>query len=312
MDEVNKVIIIGSGPAGLTAGIYLARADLKPLILAGKTPGGQLMRTSEVENFPGFPEGIKGPDLMFKLMAQAEKFGAEIIEEDVVSVDFDTTPLKVATSTQSFEAETVLLAMGAVAKRLGVPGEEEFWGRGVSTCATCDGVFFRDQKVVVVGGGDAAMEEALFLSKFATWVTVLVRNASAKEMRASETMKKRAEENKKIELLFNRQVQEIMGDKVVTGVKLLNKTVDQEEEIACQGVFVAIGHEPRTAFLKDQIDLNEKGYVQSSDGVHTSREGVFVAGDVQDYKYRQAITASGFGCMAASEIEKYLEGNRLS
>lgn len=302
-----KVIIIGSGPAGLTAAIYLARADLKPLILAGEKPGGQLMWTSVVENFPGFPDGVKGPDLMMKMIQQAERFGAKILNEDVSSVNFSQVPFTVSTSNSNYEAETVLLATGASAKKLNIPGEAEFLGRGVSTCATCDAAFFRDKSVIVIGGGDAAMEEALVLAKFASRVVVLVRNVNEEEMRASEIMKKKVMENQKIELLFSREVTAIRGDTLVNGVKVLNKLSGSEEEISCEGVFVAIGHEPQTGFLMGQLDLDEKGYVASPDGVKTSREGVFVAGDVQDHKYRQAITAAGFGCMAALEMERYLD-----
>ena len=306
----HRVIIIGSGPSGLTAALYAARADLNPLVLAGDTPGGQLTWTTTVENFPGFPEGIQGPELMTRMMDQAKKFGATIELESVTSVDFSKKPFTVTTAAQSHDTEAVILASGASSKMLGVPGEEEHVGKGVATCATCDAALFRDKNVIVVGGGDAAMEDALVLTKFASHVTVMVRKGSLEEMKASKIMKQRAFDHDKTTFMFNTEVTAVHGDPMVSSVTLINNQTKEEQEFACEGMFVAIGHKPNTEFLGGQLELEGPGYVKSPDGIYTSVEGVFVGGDVQDYRYRQAITAAGLGCMAALEAERYLEGNR--
>lgn len=303
---MENVIILGSGPAGLTAAIYCARADLQPLVLAGDTLGGQLMWTSDVENFPGFPEGIQGPDLMTGMVEQAKRFGARVELETVSRVDFSSKDkLQLWAGDKLFEARTVILAMGASHRWTNVPGEEEFKNRGVSACATCDGAFFREKDLIVVGGGDGAMEEATFLTKFASSVTVLVRGD---KLRASKAMQHRAESNDKIRFLYNTELREITGDATVSGVKIVNNQTKEEGELAVQGVFVAIGLVPNTAFLENAIDM-EKGYITVTDHTRTSAEGVFAAGDVHDYRYRQAVTAAGLGCMAALDVEKYLAAN---
>jgi len=292
-------IIIGSGPAGLTAGIYTSRANLKTLVLAGSKWGGQLMLTTLVENFPGFPEGIMGPDLMVNMRKQAEKFGVNLAEEDAVSVDFSNKPFMV----NNYLAKSVLIATGAEFKWLGVSGEEKLIGRGVSSCATCDAAFFRNKKVIVVGGGDAAMEEALVLSKFASEVIIVHRRG---EFRASQFMQNRVFADPKIKVKFNMEIAEIVGGQKVEKVKFVSG-----EEMPTDGVFVAIGHNPATKIFEGKIELDEKGYVKKvkRDGFNmmTSREGVFVAGDVHDHKYKQAVTAAGYGCEAALEVEKYLD-----
>ncbi len=298
------VIIIGSGPAGLTAAIYTTRADLKTLVIAGGKWGGQLMLTTLVENFPGFPEGIQGPDLMQNMRKQAEHFGAEFLDEDFVSADFSIKPFKVTASDKTFEGKSVIIATGADTKWLGVPGEKEKIGRGVSSCAPCDAVFFRNKNVIVVGGGDSAMEEALVLTKFATSVTLVHRKDSFK---ASEIMQKRVKENPKIKIILNSEVTEILGEQNVTGVKIKNNKTNQVSEIPIDGVFVAIGHMPNTKIFKD-IDLDEAGFVKVHDHFLTNKDGVFVAGDVHDSHYKQAVTAAGYGCAAALEAEKWLEG----
>ncbi len=300
---IYDVIIIGSGPAGLTAAIYTTRADLKTLLVAGGKWGGQLMLTTLVENFPGFPEGIQGPDLMSNMRKQAEHFGTEFIDEDFVSADFSTKPFKITVSDKTYEAESVIIATGADTKWLGVKGESEKIGRGVSSCAPCDGVFFRNKNVIVVGGGDSAMEEALVLTKFATSVTLVHRKDSFK---ASEIMQKRVRENPKIKIMFNSEVVEVLGDTNVTGVKVKNNLTDKEEEMSIDGIFVAVGHMPNTSRLKD-IELDEAGFIKVHDHFLTNKEGVFVAGDVHDSHYKQAITAAGYGCAAALEAQKWLE-----
>ena len=301
---MERVIIIGSGPAGLTAAIYAARANLRPLVLAGGLYGGQLMLTTEVENYPGFPEGIMGPDLMMRLREQAERFGARVENADVTSVDFGKIPLVVRTLEEEYEAATVIAATGASARWLGVPGEERLRGRGVSSCATCDGAFFRDKRIAVVGGGDSAVEEALFLTRFGKRVTIVHRRD---KLRASKIMAERAHANEKMDFIWNGVVQEVYGETHVTGVRLHNVADGSTFDLETDALFVAIGHTPNTGIFRSALDLDENGYIASPDGVHTSVEGVFVAGDVNDTRYRQAITAAGAGCRAAMDAEKYLE-----
>jgi thioredoxin reductase (NADPH) len=298
------VIIIGSGPAGLTAAIYTTRADLKTLVIAGGKWGGQLMLTTLVENFPGFPEGIQGPELMANMRKQAEKFGTEFLDEDFVSADFSLRPFRIKASDKTFEAKSVIIATGADTKWLEVPGEKEKIGRGVSSCAPCDAVFFRNKNVIVVGGGDSAMEEALVLTKFASSVTLVHRKDS---FRASEIMQKRVRDNSKIKIMFNSEVTEILGDTNVTGAKIKNSQSGEVKEMPIDGIFVAIGHMPNTSVFKD-IELDENGFVKVHDHFLTNKEGVFVAQDVHDSHYKQAITAAGYGCSAALEAEKWLEG----
>ncbi len=297
-----SVAIIGSGPAGLTAAIYSGRAMLKTVVIAGLEYGGQLMTTSEVENFPGFPDGVQGPDLMAKMRRQAERYGAVIMEQNAQKLDISRRPFRIMTAVTGVSAQVVILAMGATPRELGLPSERRLRGHGVSTCATCDGFFFRGKTVVVVGGGDSAMEEAEFLTRFATKVYVIHRR---EELRASKIMQKKAQDNPKIEFILNAQVTEILGDAKVTGVRLDGGHGSDITELSTDGVFVAIGHEPNSAFLKGQIDLDARGYVMAQNSV-TSVPGVFVAGDLHDHKYRQAVTAAGMGCIAALEAERYL------
>lgn len=296
------VIIIGSGPAGLTAAIYTTRADLKTLVVAGGKWGGQLMLTTLVENYPGFPEGIQGPDLMANMRKQAEHFGAEFVDEDFVSGDFSVKPFKITVSDKVYEGKSIIIATGADTKWLEVPGEKEKIGRGVSSCAPCDAVFFRNKNVIVVGGGDSAMEEALVLTKFATSVTLIHRKDSFK---ASEIMQKRVKENPKIKIMFNSEVTQVLGESNVTGVKVKDNKTNQVSEMAIDGVFVAIGHIPNTSLFKD-IDLDEQGFVKVHEHFLTNKDGVFVAGDVHDSHYKQAVTAAGYGSAAALEVEKWL------
>lgn len=301
---MEKVIIIGSGPAGLTAAVYAARANLNPLVLAGGLYGGQLMLTTEVENYPGFPDGIMGPELMEKFRAQAERFGARIENVDVTSVDFKKKPLVVRTHENEYQAKTVIVATGASARWLNIPGEEKLRGRGVSTCATCDGAFFRERHIVVVGGGDSAMEEALFLTRFGSKVTVIHRRDA---LRASKIMADRALAHDKISFIWNTVVDEVHGDGHVTGLKLRNIDTNATSNFPADALFIAIGHDPNTAIFAGQLDLDEAGYIDAPDGTVTNVEGVFVAGDVNDLRYKQAITAAGSGCKAAMDAEKYLE-----
>ncbi len=306
--DVRQVIVIGSGPAGLTAAIYAARANLFPLVIEGFMAGGQLMTTTEIENFPGFKNGITGPDLMADMRAQAERFGAEFLSSDVTRVDLSVTPKKIWVGDEQYQAQTVILATGATANYLGLPGETRLQGRGVSACATCDGFFFRDKVVAVVGGGDSAMEEATFLTRFARKVYLVHRRG---EFRASKIMIEKAKGNDKIEFCMNRIVLDVLGEDRVTGLRLQRTEDKQEEILQLDGVFLAIGHTPATALFEDQLERDEKGYLitvmEKGKQCATKLSGVFACGDVQDPHYRQAITSAGSGCMAAMEVEKYLE-----
>jgi thioredoxin reductase (NADPH) len=301
---MERVLIIGSGPAGLTAAIYAARANLQPLVLAGGLYGGQLMLTTEVENYPGFPDGILGPDLMIKFREQAERFGARIENVDATSVDLSRRPFIVRTADEEFHAKTVIVATGASARWLDIPGEEKLRGRGVSTCATCDGAFFREKHIVVVGGGDSAMEEALFLTRFGRRVTVIHRREG---LRASKIMGARATSHPKIDFIWNTVVDEVLGETHMTGLKLCNVHDNSVIEYEADALFIAIGHTPNTGIFQGQLDLDEMGYIVSPDGTETNIDGVFVAGDVNDIRYKQAITAAGSGCKAAMDAERYLE-----
>jgi len=310
MATTRRVIIIGSGPAGYTAAIYGARANLAPLMLSGVQAGGQLMLTTLVENYPGFVEGIQGPELMEIMKKQAEHFGTEMITEDVTSVDFSKRPFVVKTDDQTFEGHTVIIATGASAKLLGLPAESKLMGRGVSTCATCDGFFFKDGNIMVVGGGDSALEEALYLSRLGRRVDVVHRRDA---LRGSKIMQERAFKNPKIEFIWDTAVDDILDvDKgKVTTVRLKNVKTDALHERPVDGLFVAIGHEPNTQIFRGQIELLPNGYVKVKTGTtQTSVPGVFAAGDVQDFTYRQAVTAAGTGCMAALEAERYLEATQ--
>ena len=303
MNEHRNVIIVGSGPAGYTAALYTARAELAPLVFEGSQYGGALMNTTEVENFPGFPEGIMGPELMNQLRAQAERFGAELVSDDVIAVDL-TGPVKtVRTLAGEFTADAVILAMGSAYRKLGLDREDELSGHGVSWCATCDGFFFRDQDIAVVGGGDTAMEEATFLTRFAKSVTVVHRRDA---LRASKIMAERAEANPKIRWAWNSAVVDIHGDKAVEGIRLRDTVTGDEQDLTLGGLFIAIGHEPRSELVKGQVELDEEGYVRTTVGTRTNLDGVFAAGDLVDHTYRQAITAAGTGCQAALDAERYL------
>ena len=307
IDTHRKVIIIGSGPAGLTAGLYTARAKLNPLVLEGTQPGGQMTITTDVENYPGFPDGILGPELMDKMRQQASRFGADCRYETAAEVSFSNRPFKIKTEKGDYTAESVIVSTGASALFLGVPGEEEYMGRGVSACATCDGFFFSNQEIVVVGGGDTAMEEATYLTKFAKKVHIVHRRD---ELRASKTMEERAKKNDKIEFIWDTVIDEIVGDENgVSGVKLRNVKTGEKSDFPVEGVFMAIGHTPNTSIFKGKLDMDDIGYLSVKNGsTQTNIEGVFAAGDVADHVYRQAVTAAGTGCMAAIDAERWLEG----
>lgn len=301
--ETQRLVIIGSGPAGYTAAIYAARADLQPLLFGGPEPGGQLQSTTEVDNFPGFPKGILGPELMDNMKAQAERFGTKIVSAAVTKVDFSTKPLKLWAGDDTYTTDAVIIATGATAKWLGLPNEQRLRGKGVSACATCDGFFFRGKDVAVVGGGDSAMEEATYLTKFAQHVTVIVRSD---KLKASKAMIRRASQDPKITVRYNTTVTDVLGQDTVTGLKLKDVVSGQEEEFPVGGLFLAIGHQPNTKIFAGQLALVGPGYLQVIDSVKSSVPGVFIAGDVSDWRYRQAITAAGLGCMAALEAERYL------
>ncbi|MDB5053007.1 MAG: thioredoxin reductase [Bacilli bacterium] len=306
-----KTIIVGTGPAGLTAAIYLARANLFPLVIEGNQPGGQLTTTTEVENFPGFPEGITGPELMYNMRMQAQRFGAKFMSGWVNKIELTKRPFKLTVEgVGELEAESVIISTGASAKLLGITGEQANIGRGVSTCATCDGFFFRGKKIIVVGGGDSAMEEANFLTRFATEVRVVHRRS---DLRASQIMQDRARQNNKISWSLSQTPLEVIaGDKGVTGLKVHNQQTGQDEIIATDGIFVAVGHHPNTSFLSGQLPMDEQGYLKVKPGTaETNILGVYACGDVQDHKYRQAITSAGSGCMAAIDCEKFLEEHAL-
>ncbi len=305
MRDVRNVIVIGSGPAGFTAALYGARANLEPLVLKGLDAGGQLMLTTDVENYPGFADGLLGPELMDQMEKQAARFGAEILPVHVTEVDLSRRPFVVKAGDQEWRARTIVVATGASARWLGAPGEGKLRGRGVSACATCDGFFFRDRELVVVGGGDTAMEEATFLTKFASAVTIVHRR---NEFRASKVMADRAMANPKIRVVWDTVVEEILGDDAVTGVRLRNVRTGETSTMATDGVFMAIGHDPNTALFRDRLDLDDAGYVLVNEPrTTTSVPGVFAAGDVTDHTYRQAVTAAGQGCKAAIDAERFLE-----
>jgi thioredoxin reductase (NADPH) len=305
MENIYDVIIVGSGPAGLTAAIYCTRANLKTLVIAGFKWGGQLQLTTEVENFPGFEEGVQGPDLMLKMRKQAERFGAEIIDKNMDPTDFSSMsggPFKVSAEGQTYEGKALLIATGADSKTLDVMGEKELSGHGVSYCATCDGAFFRNKKIIVAGGGDSAMEEACFLTHFGETVTIVHRR---EEFRASKIMIEKAKKNPKIKFLLNSQITQIVGQNKVEAIKIKDTKTGVESQVPADAVFVAIGHLPNSSVFKG-VELKDTGYVRAQDGTHTNIEGIFVSGDVEDDRYRQAVTAAGFGCQAALDIEKWL------
>jgi len=297
------VIIIGAGPAGYTAGIYCSRARHDTLLISGLLPGGQLMNTTDVENYPGFDEGIMGPDLMLTMRKQAERMNTTIMDDVVVNVDFRAKPFKVLTGSEEYEAKAVIVCTGATPRKIGIEGEQTFSGKGVSYCATCDGAFFRNQDIAVVGGGDSCMEEATFLTKFASKVHIIHRRDT---FRASKIMQERALNNEKIEVHWNSAVEDIKGDQKVQQIILKDTKTGENKTLEMGGVFVAIGHEPNTELFKNQLEMDENGYIIQKDNTETSVKGVFTAGDVHDHRYRQAVTAAGFGCMSAIDVDKYL------
>lgn len=299
------LIILGSGPAGWTAAIYASRAKIKTLVISGAQMGGQLMLTTDVEDFPGFPEGVQGPELVFKMKEQAEKFGTEVVQDNAKKVDFSKKPFEIEVEGgEKYFSKAVIIATGASAKWLGLESEQKLIGKGVSSCAVCDGAFFRDKDVLVIGGGDTAIKEALFLTKFASTVTVIHRRDS---LRAFQTLQDRAFKNPKIKFIWNSGVEEVLGEEKVTGIKIKDVTNNQTQELKAEGVFVAIGHTPNTQIFQGQIGLDEKGYISLHDETKTSAEGVFAAGDVHDLTYKQAVTAAAAGCKAAIDVEEYLE-----
>ena len=311
LKESYKVVIMGSGPAGLTAALYTARANLEPLVFEGPEAGGQLTTTTDVENFPGFPNGIMGPELMDLMREQSERFGAQCVQKAVTAVDFSKRPFLVSTEDERILASTFIISSGATARMLGLPSERELVGYGVSTCATCDGFFFRDKELVVVGGGDSAMEESIFLTKFATRVTVVHRRD---KLRASVIMQQRARENEKIDFIWNGVVEDVLGSREdgVTGVRIKDVVTGESYVKECQGMFVAIGHTPNSEIFKGQLDMDDNGYLITNNGTsETSVAGVFAAGDIQDTRYKQAITAAGSGCMAAMDAERFIEEHGL-
>jgi thioredoxin reductase (NADPH) len=309
VSQIEKVIIIGSGPAGLTAAIYTSRAMLKPLCIEGEEAGGQLMITSDVENYPGFAEGITGPELMAIKRKQAERFGTRFITQNVTKVDFSKRPFKVWIGEKEFQSHSIIVSTGASARYLGLPSEKRLQGKGVSACATCDGAFFKNVDVAIIGGGDTAMEEAMFLTRFAKTVYIIHRRD---HFRASKIMADRAKNHPKIKIIWNSEVVEVLGDKGVTGLKLQDTVNGKTSELKVEGMFVAIGHKPNTDVFGGQLEKNETGYLITKPGsTYTSVEGVFAAGDVQDHVYRQAVTAAGTGCMAAIDAERWLESQNL-
>lgn len=306
-NQVENVIIIGSGPAGLTSAIYSARANLNPLMIEGEEVGGQLMTTTDVENYPGFPDGVMGPELMEVTRKQAARFGTRFVSSNVTKVDFSQRPFKVWVGEKLYQGKTIIISTGASARYLGLESEKQFLGKGVSACATCDGAFFRDMNVCIVGGGDTAMEEALFLTRFAKKVWVIHRR---QEFRASKIMAERVLQHEKIEVLWNSELKEVCGDSLVKSIKVFNNQTNETNEMPMDGVFIAIGHKPNTDIFKGQLDMNDVGYLDTKDkSTYTSVNGVFAAGDVQDHVYRQAITAAGTGCMAAIDAERWLVDN---
>ena len=305
-EDVREVVIIGSGPAGLTAALYAARASLNPLLIEGLEAGGQLMLTTMVENFPGFRDGIMGPDLMAEMRAQAERFGAEVLQGDVTAVDLAAQPIRVTLGSREIRTKALIIATGASAKLLGLPSEKALMGRGVSTCATCDGYFFRNLDIAVVGGGDSALEEAIFLTRFASKVHVIHRR---RELRASKIMQEKAFANEKIAWIWNAEVEDVKdaGKGQVSAIVVRDRETGERTEVPVSGVFVAIGHHPNTALFTGQVETDENGYIRTREGSRTNVPGVFACGDVQDHVYRQAVTAAGSGCMAAIDVERYLE-----
>jgi thioredoxin reductase (NADPH) len=304
MPDPHELVIVGSGPAGLTAAVYAGRANLQPIVIEGIGAGGQLMLTTDVENYPGFPDGILGPELMMKFREQAERFGAEFVTADADRVDLSEEPFRVWVGEREFRAQSMIVTTGASARMLGLPAEQQLLGHGVSTCATCDGFFFREKPIAVVGGGDSALEEAIFLTKFATTVTIIHRRD---ELRASKIMQDRARANPKIDFKWNSTVSDVVGNGAVEAIRLQDTVTGAESDLEVNGLFVAIGHDPNTALFRGQLDLDENGYIVTApDSTRASVEGVFAAGDVQDHVFRQAITAAGSGCMAAIEAERWL------
>jgi thioredoxin reductase (NADPH) len=304
VDKTHKLVIIGSGPAGLTAAIYAARGSLAPVVVSGRQMGGQLMLTTDVDDFPGFAQGIQGPDLMIAMRSQAEKFGTTYVDEDVVSVDLSQKPFTVQTESSSLKADSLIIATGASAMWLNIPSEQRLIGKGVSACAVCDGLFFKDKVVAVVGGGDTAMREAQHLSKMASKVIIIHRRDA---LRAQPALQELIKSKSNVEFLWNQEVTEVLGEEKVTGVKLKSTVNNEQLTINLDGVFIAIGHNPNTDFLKGQLELDENNYIAPKGDTKTSVEGVFVAGDVSDRSYKQAVTAAGAGCKAALDVEEYLE-----